>query len=161
MTAARKFQHQTRHGDASGNCYETCLANLVGCPIEEVPDRGQYPPELDPDGRLWEKALRTWLAARGLSEFRLPLDAFYYYDLDVDISSGTLLIGVGWPPGERTSKHAVLYRTERVTDENGDINIVFEDEHDPHEGGSGLEELLELVFLVHRGPTPTSPGDTE
>lgn len=144
-----RLLYQTRHGPEVGNCYETCVAILLGCEIEDVPDRARFPDDVDPTGRKWERALHAWFAERGVSE--LLIDAATLFE-EGDICDGTLFIGIGWAPGDRRGKHATICRITRTVDDDGDAEMSFEHVHDPHEGWNGLEELLDVALLLRRGP---------
>ena len=111
-----KLQHQTTFGGANapeneiGNCYATCIASILGLPVEFVPN---FCAKED-----WYSISQKWLGERGLMSICFTFDPFESeaYSHGISIASG---------PAIRGHEHAVLWKNGKLF-------------HDPHPSGAGL-----------------------
>lgn len=110
-------QHQTRFGGVDapeherGNCYPTCVANLLDLDVESVPNFGP--------GKDWAEQAQKWLQDRGLSFMTFNTDPTAFGSP----YTGLVVIAGGKSP--RGHNHAVLWSDGKLL-------------HDPHPEGGGL-----------------------
>lgn len=118
--------HFSRDGD-HGDCWNCCVASLVGCPLSEVPDtRGTK------DGS-WFFAIRRWLHGRGLD---IKSIGRRQYGEDYPAPKGWS-IATGESPRGVANGHAVVYFDGKLF-------------HDPHPEGSGLTGKPQEYFTVFK-----------
>ena len=118
-----KRQHQTIFGKPNGNCFSTCIACLLGVPVDAMPNFvGDHPGD---DGK-WHKAASAWLAERGLALDDFALDAEEVEAARVPRwAHGRELIASGKSPRGDWG-HCVLWRDDELL-------------WDPHPSGAGLD----------------------
>lgn len=122
----RKFIQQTKTGKG-GNCMSACLATLLECHIDDVPND---------DSDKWQDILNEWLIENhGVHLVTVRLDEPVNSKMMIDYFTGSIVIGVGKRTSEAALLHAVLYQ---------DGNMIF----DPHPGGNGVIEATEIDMLV-------------
>ncbi len=93
MKKQPKFIKQTKTGKGEGNCLAACIASLLGCDIDIVPD---YKEE-------WYEKLNIWML-RKLGHVMISVD-FLHNDMP-----NILLIAIGESSLFTGQKHAVIYR---------------------------------------------------
>lgn len=126
---------QTRYGDPEGNCTEACLATMVGCELDEVPDlfKLSHPP----GGRHWFIVLDEWLATRGLALVQVQYDGpgtpFPAFTVP-----GVPVIAGGPAKANGVAHYCVM--------ESGTWKLL----HDPHEGWEGITAVEDVLFLTVR-----------
>src|SRR5690242_11331563 len=122
---------QTRNGDPEGNCFAACVASILECSIEELPDLHDLP-----EGENWLEWFNTQLAPRGfaVAEAEAPLHAY--------IPAGTHFIAAG--AGRRGMRHCVVMKSSgRDANQYADTFV-----HDPYRGGDGLVSVSSVSFVV-------------
>ncbi len=130
--ALRRRVMQTDVGHNSGNCWAACIASLLGCPIELVPNfcgdakAKAAAEETRPD---WMTPAQEWLRDRGLGFVTVQVDGSGSFPI---LPNATCIIAGKSPRG--THLHAVV----------GDIvckagRVEFEYLHDPHPSGMFLD----------------------
>ena len=119
---------QTELG-ARGNCYQTCLAMLLGVPAADLPDQTA----IREAGGDYEAAITAFLARRGLVLTDLP-PSFGY--LGRVARSATRGLHVMSGPGPRGRPHAVV----------GRLGSIWWDPHPSREGLLGVETWSVLEF---------------
>lgn len=101
---------QTKFGREEGNCYNACIATIMGIELENVPDFGK-------DSLWWDRAI-NFFEDFGLHIVRVPaIDGKVEQHDDMY----TMVSGMG-PRGLR---HAVVYKGSKLF-------------HDPHPDGGGV-----------------------
>lgn len=108
-----------------GNCQSACLAMMLGCDLEAVPNFNEL---YGHDADEYAKQLQSWLMDRGLW-----IITFIPWQ------------GVPWPPrhgyyiaggtSARDLRHAVIYKDGRLW-------------HDPHPDGIGIEEVTDFDLIL-------------
>lgn len=127
---------QTKFG-LEGNCFDACLASLLGIPLKEV----NYFNKED----TWYSDLQRWLAPRNLAYVEIDCadkTPLYRFPLPV------LAIAGGPSPRGVEGGHACVVELHRW-----DKRIV----HDPHPDGTGLEAIKSVGLLVWQ-PTQHNSG---
>lgn len=123
---------QTKFG-AEGNCFDACVASLLGLPLEEV--------DYFKGEETWYADFQNWLAPRGLAYVEVNCcdpSPFYRFPLPV------LAIAGGPSPRGVEGGHAVVIELHQWAKK-----IV----HDPHPDGTGLVSIKTVGLLVWR-PLP-------
>lgn len=111
------YQRQTKFGgidapvDERGDCFRTCVANLLGLPLDDVPN---FVAMDDP----WNVHSAAWFNERGLGYLTFPGDPGQY-----EMYRNVVLIVGG--KGPRGHNHAVLWKGGKLF-------------HDPHPSDAGL-----------------------
>jgi hypothetical protein len=104
-------QKQTIFGPTNGNCFPTCIANLLEVPVWEVPNfYSVYPKE------LWSTKIEEYLAGYNRFSITLPFDQSFTYN--------DLWIATGLSP-RFAAFHSVIYLGKELA-------------HDPHPDNTGL-----------------------
>jgi hypothetical protein len=114
---------QTKFGKPHGNCLTACIASILECTIEELPDLG----DAEMRGEHWFKVLNYGLRPMGLGIILVeqpgapcvPDDCHY-------IACG---------PSERGLQHCVVHRYGEMV-------------HDPHPSRVGIKAITDWVFIV-------------
>jgi hypothetical protein len=120
-------------GGMPGNCLAACIASLLECAIEDVP-QPTAEEHADPYWTAYNARLDAWLAARGLYRLRI------YGDADVEaIPAGAYWIASGLSP--RDKHHATVWRGGELA-------------HDPHPSRAGILDIVARYFLVPISPEP-------
>ncbi len=119
--------YQTIFGEGTGNCYSTCIGNLLGLEPDKVPN-------FCADHReSWMEATEEWLRDQGLFIITYDEDPFVEHPL---YQQSALMIASGMGP--RGCQHSVLWK-------NGELL------HDPHPSGDGLVDVpteFDLLFVL-------------
>ena len=92
-----KGVHQTAHAPPDGNCFEACLATVLGIELEDVPHFGS-------DGDWWER-VRDLLASWGLGVFEFDCERWGDWR-PTGYWIGTIDVG--------THHHSLVYRDEEL-----------------------------------------------
>lgn len=128
-----KHVRQTRFGKPQGNCYEACLAMVLGVSLDEVPDRwvalGEWKDEDE------EALIGGWLRKRGL--VRVQINPAYI-DGKPRISAPGVPVILSGPSPRGAWNHAV------VGLEGPDDWIFF----DPHPDDTFIERIEHVELLV-------------
>jgi hypothetical protein len=133
--------HQTKFEGkiGTGNCFQACMASLLHCSIEEVPELKESNTY---EGKL--ALINRWLDKRGLAYLEIGPPQRYFFEVDFYyILSGPV---EGEPP--LGLNHAVVARKGR---------IVF----DPVPGGKPITsdpKLLRIGFLIKKCTMPFVTG---
>lgn len=116
---------QTKFGPEEGNCFETCIASVLGLDIDSVPDFGK-------DEDRWFLNFKEWI------------DSFYemsviLVNVDREWLKRHRGIGIAGGPSPRYDCwHSVIYR-------NGKMVM------DPHPDGTGLKEVKDMILFTLTG----------
>ena len=118
---------QTRFGD-EGNCFAACLASILECPLESVPD----PMEIHRAGQNWRRAISAWLRT---------IHGLEYIEIKRGADGWTMLM----PP----SFHVIGGKSPRGT-ECGHAVVGFRGAmvHDPHPSRQGILDVEDFGFFV-------------
>lgn len=140
--------YQTTHGAGIGNCMAACIASILECDVESVPNfcaRWHY----------WQAAMNDWL--RGYFGLSLVTISWPPSEMLTAFPRGGYVILSGKSPRFDCS-HAVV---GRIRLEDGQAVVV----HDPHPSGDGLETIKECDYFVQLWPghmrTPCTLPDPE
>lgn len=132
-----KIVMQTRFGEPEGNCFEACVATVLGLDLDQVFDRYvTLGAEMTvPQER---KLIGDWLADRGLG---LAVIGVSFFDGAPRImaTEGVSMIVVGRPP-RGGMWHAVVWKME-----GGEWRL-----GDPHPEGGGIERVDSVEIIVRR-----------
>ncbi len=123
--------------DKPTNCFQACVATVLGLSINEVPDAC--------DGAIWDwNAFQNWLARKGLQAIEI---AFGNGGTIYPVSVPVMCILTGLSPRECvTGHHAIVAYYIGMEG--------FQLFHDPHPENSWLEgELTHATFFVPINPT--------
>lgn len=127
VLARRQFQ--TKFGgvdeppELRGNCYSTCIANILDLEVEAVPEFFGL------GGKKWYEESQEWLMERGLGFVMFPTDP-----TEAPAFKDLVCIAAGKSP--RGHNHAVIWHKGKVL-------------HDPHPDGTGfVGEPTEWDLLV-------------
>lgn len=118
-----KAVKQTKFGNPEGNCLAACIASLLECDLDEVPNQATA----KRDGKHWFDLYNDFLRDRGLGlvlvdtpvPVCVPKDCYY-------IASGQSARGL---------MHSVIHL-------NGELV------HDPHPDGTGIRAIEDYLFIV-------------
>lgn len=131
---------QTRFGDPEGNCFASCVASILECPLSDLPDLNDLP-----EGRNWLEWFNDGLAGKGAGVFYAAAsadDPFNGY-----IPNGGHFIASG--PGPRGLPHSVVMRAlPGKVDAGGIVDQTNELAHDPNPSGEGILEVSSICFVV-------------
>ena len=135
---------QTIFGVGEGNCFSACIASLLNCPIEDVPNLNTE--ALDADGSHWMDRWKRWLETRGKGMVYIAHDGRWPH---MSLPAGQHVILSGRSPRESTVDlfHAVIARVNAWQDKEAfawDLEIV----HDPYPTRDGIEKITSMIFLV-------------
>lgn len=118
---------QTKFGEPDGNCFNACVASLLECAIDDLPDLS----EIEKSGENWLIGLNDHLRTLGFgvasiewgdeppASFYLPQGCYY-------IASGT---------SRRGLLHSTIYK---------DGSLI----HDPHPDRTGILKVESVELLV-------------
>lgn len=121
---------QTRFGDKNGNCFAACVASVMECELEDVPEITSHEPD------EWFEPIRAWLAGKGLDSLNLSVAGSSWRPM------GYAVAGVPSPRG--AFMHAVVTYGNKIV-------------HDPHpEGGANPDEIKDVLVLFPADPTTIS-----
>ncbi len=126
---------QTKFG-VDGDCFNACLASLLGVPLESV--------DYFRDEKTWYADLQEWLKPRGLAYVEIMAKPWNFYRFPLPV----LAIAGGPSPRGVEGGHAVVVELNRY-----DRNIV----HDPHPSGEGVLEIETIGLLTWQ---PSAPNAT-
>ena len=128
---------QTSTTIGSGDCLHACLASILECDLNEIPNLSAMTKSLA-DQIANEDA---FLASRGLRAIRCHMTGGYEAGDVFFVFDG---YAIAWGKSPRgTTQHAVVVRHD-----DGMIRVV----HDPHPDGIGIEgEFTGLSWIVPKG----------
>ena len=140
-----KKQKQTIFG-RKGNCFATCIANLMNIDIKDVPNF------IDPVvyKNDWYGYFIKWLDSKGYSAISIEMEKGKLPSMHVDnIPNGYLCIASGKSP--RNCQHAVIVQANVIRGYNK--NVIYNDleikfVHDPHPESLFIVnvDILTLLF---------------
>ncbi len=115
---------QTKTGKG-GNCFETCVAYILGINPDEVPDFGK--------DKKWFFRFKDWAYSKGYGViYANPPDGADVFGVD--------FIAGGYSP--RGLIHAAVYRANH----EGTREMI----HDPHPEGGGIDKIHDVIVLIPR-----------
>lgn len=115
-------QRILRHGiDGIGDCFKTCVVNILNLPYEDVPHFAEFEEKWWDETQLW--AMENGYRARAF----LPNN-------DLVIPDRLLVIGTGKSP-RGNYNHSVIM--------NSKLELVF----DPHPSNVGIESLIDVIVI--------------
>jgi hypothetical protein len=109
------------NGDAIGDCFNTCVANIIGMPYEDVPHFVEIGKE-----HWWEFTI-NWAEANG---YRIGA----YKPEGLELIPGALVIGTGKSPRGNFNHSVIL---------DSNLELYF----DPHPDDTGIETLLDVIVI--------------
>jgi hypothetical protein len=129
---AEKYPRQTIFGDKKGNCFATCIAALIGVPVEDVPNFCLED--------TWFSDAVNWLFKRGWGTAY-----FYGDDTKGQVPPGACLYSVlpyiaTGPSPRGDFLHSVIERDGKLF-------------HDPHPSDAGLAGPARDYILIFPLPT--------
>ena len=114
---------------ARGNCMLACIASILECPLDDVPDIGA----IHDSGGSWPRALNDWLRPRGLAYIEVKTGSY------VGQMPRTYHIIGGVSPRGFADGHAVVGYAGQIV-------------HDPHPSRAGLTSIEDYGFFVRLFP---------
>lgn len=134
--------YQTNFDFKTGNCLAACVASILECSLDEVPNFCGEPDSADGDS--WFDTMVDWLEDKG---YRV---AFWEWSSPAWVSPGTHLIVSGRSPrskeGTNGHHHAVIV-TRNESREPG-VPYRYDWTHDPHPDGTFIEgPILDAMLL--------------
>ena len=117
-----KKLHQTKFGFPEGNCFETCLAMLLGREISSIPSYKE--------DKKWFFQYRDWLRPQGYDMLAVGK---WNEDAKPFCPDVFCIAGGKSPRGD--FQHAIVYYGNKLY-------------HDPHPDGTGIENIEDYIYLV-------------
>ena len=119
---------QTRFGWPDGNCTEACIASMLGCGIEDVPDLKERCNRVEgKTGAPVLPVLNAWLKGRGLSVLWVDLQSVHSAGQILSLHGEFVHLMSGPSPrcDDGSFEHMVVAVNGRMI-------------HDPYPGGEGI-----------------------
>jgi hypothetical protein len=127
-----KQVYQTKFGEPEGNCFNACVASILECGLDELPDLHQ----IEQTGENWLEGLNRHLQSKGYGIIHLPTSE--EKPVELYIPPGCHFIASGMGPRELL--HSVVMRQEK----DGMVMA-----HDPiGKKYSGLKDIRSFQLVV-------------